>query len=149
MYEERGMQEVRQDKAGHRHSRQLTVLISLCSGLILLASLEATLLAGPDAFGLWRELFPQAGSSDYSAFILTRFLFDILVPVALSLYTYLTIRRMGTPATYRLIWGAVILITAMWKFLTFETSSPVWYLTLLLWAALFLVVINIHRLRQE
>lgn len=140
---------VQQDKGGHRHSRQLTVLISFCAGLVLLASLEAVLLAEPDAFQLWQELFPQAASGDYPAFILTRFLFDILVPVALSLYTYFTIRTLGTPVTYRLIWGAVILLTAMWKFLTFETSSPVWYLTLLLWAGLFLVVINIHRLMQE
>lgn len=152
MYEGRGMQEARrlqQDKARHRHSRQLTVLISLCAALVILASLEAALLAGPEAFQAWQEFFPQAGTDDYSAFILTRFLLDILVPAALSLYTYFTIKTIGTPFTYRLIWGAVILITAMWKFLTFETSSPAWYLALLLLAGLFLVVINIHRLRQE
>lgn len=146
------MQEARQvklDEARRRHSRQLTVLISLCAGLVLLASLEAALLTGPDAFKLWQDLFPEAGSGDYSAFILTRFLLDILIPVSLSLYTYFTIRKMGTPPAYRLIWGAVILIAAMWKLLAFDTSSPAWYLTLLLWAGLFLVVINIHRLKRE
>jgi hypothetical protein len=44
-----------------------------------------------------------------------------------------------------LIWGAIIAVTTGYKFLTYQTASAFWYLTLVLLVALFLVVINIHR----
>lgn len=131
------------------HGRQLTALISFCAGLVVIASAEAVLLAQAQAFEIWTSWFPDAGGGEYSAWILTRFLSEILVPAALALYTYFTIRSLGTPPSYRFIWGALVFVAAMWKFLTFQTQSPIWYLTLLLWAGLFLTVINIHRLKQE
>jgi len=48
--------------------------------------------------------------------------------------------------TYRLIWGAIIAASAIYKFFSFQTASAFWYMALVLMAALFLVVINIHRL---
>lgn len=135
-------------RARYRHGRQLTVLLSLCAALVVVASLEAIILLGPVAYQVWQEMFPAGSPGDFAAFLLTRFFFDILVPVSLALYSYFTIRRLGTPASYRLIWGAVVLMSAIWKFLTFETASPAWYLTLLLWIGLFLVVINIRRLER-
>ena len=140
---------LRSQAGKQRHRRQLTVLIAFCAALIIIAALEAALLAGPEAFKIWQELFPETGAGDYSAFILTRFLLDVLVPVSLSLYTYFTIDKFGTPRTYRIVWGGVVLSSAMWKFLALETSSLIWYLVLALWAGLFLIVINIHRLKQE
>lgn len=128
------------------HKRPLTILLAWSAGHIVLASLEAILLAGPDGLALWQDLFPGTGSSDYTAFVLTRFLADILVPLSLSLYTYLTIHKLGTPPLYRMVWGAIVFLGAMWKFLTFETSSPFWYLSLILWTGLFLTVINIQHL---
>lgn len=129
--------------------RPLTLLLSFCAALIILPALEALTLASPEGFSAWQTLVQEANPADYSSFILTRFLLDILVPATLALYTFLTVRKLGTPPLYRLIWGGLIFITAMWKFLTFETSSPLWYLTLALWAGLFLVVINFHRFPGE
>ncbi|MBP6137062.1 MAG: hypothetical protein KA485_00950 [Clostridia bacterium] len=131
-----------------RHNRQLTVLISFCAALIIVATVETALFANPEGYLAWLEINPETTTAEYSAFILTRYLLDIFVPVALALYTYFSIRRLGTPTTYRLIWGAIIAVTAGYKFLTFQTASVFWYLTLVLLAALFLVVINIHRLES-
>ena len=131
-----------------RHKRQLTVLIAWCAALVVIAAIEVALLIGPEGFQVWKELFPQATPGDYSAFVLTRFLFDLMVPVSLSLYTYFTIEKIGTPPVYRLIWGAVILIAVMWKLLRFDTSSPFWYTTIALMVGLFFTVINLHRLER-
>lgn len=128
------------------YKRPLTVLLVWSAAQILLASLEALLLAGPQGYELWKQLVPEATAAQYSAFILTRFLTDILVPLTLSLYTYFTIHKLGTPPLYRLVWGSIVFLGAMWKCLTLETSSPFWYLSLILWAGLFLTVINIQRL---
>ena len=107
--------------------------------------METVLFANPEGYRVWLELNPESTTAEYSAFILTRYLLDIFVPVALALYTYFSISRLGTPLTYRLIWGAIIAVTTGYKFLTYQTASAFWYLTLVLLVALFLVVINIHR----
>lgn len=132
-----------------RHKRQLTVLLSICAALVVIAALEAVLIAGPEAYDIWRNLFPDATAGDYSAFVLTRFLFDLIVPVSLSLYTFFTIDKFGTPPVYRFVWGAVILVALMWKLLSFDTSSPFWYTTIALMAGLFFTAINIHRLEEH
>lgn len=129
--------------------RPVTLLISLCAVLITLSALDALFLASPDGFLAWQTLYPQTVAADYSAFLLTRFLLDILVPAALALYTFLTIRKLGIPSLYRLVWGALIFVAAMWKILALETSSPLWYLSLALWLGLFLIVINLHRFEGE
>jgi hypothetical protein len=144
----RGERFLRDEARKKRHNRQLTVLISLCAVLILVSTVEVVLFANPEGYRVWLELNPETTTAEYSAFILTRYLLDIFVPVALALYTYFTISRLGTPMTYRLIWGAIIAVTAGYKLFTFQTASPFWYLTLVLLAALFLVVINIHRLES-
>ncbi|MGI6507691.1 MAG: hypothetical protein ACOX4A_04810 [Saccharofermentanales bacterium] len=141
----RGERLPRQKAKEKRHNRQLTVLISLCAALILVATVETVLFANPEGYRVWLELNPESTTAEYSAFILTRYLLDIFVPVALALYTYFSISRLGTPLTYRLIWGAIIAVTTGYKFLTYQTASAFWYLTLVLLVALFLVVINIHR----
>lgn len=137
---------LRREAQAKRHRRQLTVLVSLCAALILVSTLEAVLLANPEGFRIWRELNPEETTAGYSAFILTRYFLDVFLPVALALYTYFTIARFGTPLTYRLIWGAIIAASAIYKFFSFQTASAFWYMALVLMAALFLVVINIHRL---
>ncbi len=139
---------LRQKVKEKRHSRQLTILISLCAALIVVSTLETVMLANPEGFRIWHEFNPEATAADYSAFILTRYLLEVFMPVALALYTYFTVSHFGTPLTYRLIWGAIIAVSAVHKFLMFQTASAFWYMALVLLAALFLVVINIHRFEQ-
>ncbi len=137
------------DRRRPDRGRQLTVLIAWCAGQVVLATLTTLLLARPEAYRAWQEVSAQGGPGDYSALILTRFVWEILVPVALALYSYFTIEKLGTPPLYRLIWGLVVFTSALWKLLTFETYSPFWYLSLILWLGLFLTVINIHRLEPD
>ncbi len=144
----RGERFLRNEARKRRHNRQLTVLISLCAALILVSTVEVVMFANPEGYRVWLELNPETTTAEYSAFVLTRYLLDIFMPVALALYTYFSISRFGTPMTYRLIWGAIVVVTAGYKFLTFQTASVFWYLTLVLLGALFLVVINIHRLES-
>ena len=118
-----------------RHNRQLTVLISFCAALIIVATVETALFANPEGYLAWLEINPETTTAEYSAFILTRYLLDIFVPVALALYTYFSIRRLGTPTTYRLIWGDYRGDGRLSP-LTFQTVV-FWYLTLVL-LALFL-----------
>ena len=137
------------DRGRPDRRRQLTILIAWCAAHVVLAALTAVLLARPEAYRTWQELSAQGSPADYSALLLTRFVWEIFVPVALALYSYFTLERLGTPPLYRLIWGLVVFTSALWKLLTFETYSPFWYLSLALWLGLLLTVINIHRLEPE
>lgn len=136
---------LRREAKEKRHNRQLTVLVSFCAALIVVSTLETVMFANPEGYRVWLEINPEATTAEYSAFVLTRYLLDIFLPVALALYTYFAISRLGTPLTYRLVWGAIIVVAIVYKFITFQTASVFWYLTLVLLAALFFVVINIHR----
>ncbi len=133
----------------NKHRRQLTVLLTLCAALIIVSSLEALILANPEAYQLWLSINPEATSAEYSSLVLAIFLVDILVPVSLALYTFLSIKRLGTPPLYRLIWGAIVFLAGIRRLLMFQTQSFLWYLALALWLLLFLMVVNIHRLELE
>lgn len=139
----------KKSKGEGKVKRQLTVLLVWTSALMVLASLEAVILSGPKAFSAWQALYPHEGADLYTSLILTRFLTDILVPLTLSLYTYFTIQKLGTPPFYRLVWGTIVFLGLMWKALSLEWTSPFWYLSLLLWSGLLLTLINIHRLGRE
>ncbi|HHU07041.1 MAG TPA: hypothetical protein GXZ59_01715 [Clostridiaceae bacterium] len=130
----------------YRHRRQLTALLSVSAALIVLATLEALILANPEAYQFWLTLYPAGTAADYSSIVLSIFLVDIVVPVTISLYTFFTIRKYSTPLLYRLIWGAIIFLAGIRRLLMFQTKSILWFLALALWGALFLIVINIHRL---
>ena len=137
---------VQQKAERNKHRRQLTVLLSSCAALIVAATLETLILANPEAYQAWLTLYPEGNTADYSSIVLSLFLVNIVVPVSLSLYTFFSIKKLGTPPLYRLIWGAIVVLAGVRRLLMFQTQSILWYLTLALWAILFLVVINIHRL---
>ncbi|MDD2427130.1 MAG: hypothetical protein PHR78_03245 [Eubacteriales bacterium] len=132
-----------------KHKRQLTVLLSLCAALIVVAAVEAVILANPEAYQFWLTLYPEGGTAEYSSIVLSIFLVDIVVPAGLALYTFFSINKLGTPPMYRLIWGAIVFLAGIRRLLRFQTESILWYLALALWAVLFLVVINIHRMQLE
>lgn len=132
-----------------RHSRQLTVLVSLCAFIVIVATLEVLRFANAEGFRIWKMLNPEGTASEYSAMLLISYLVDILIPAGLAIYTYFSIARLGTPRTYRLVWGAIIFLATVRKVLTMRTQSVFWYVVLLFWVALFLVVINIHRLEKD
>lgn len=96
---------VQQKTDRNKHKRQLTVLLSFCAALIVLATLEALILANPEAYQFWLTLYPEGNTADYSSIVLSLFLVDIVIPVSLSLYTFISIKKLGTPPLYRLIWG--------------------------------------------
>lgn len=136
-------------KQRNKHRRQLTVLLALCAALIIVASLEALVLANPEAYKLWLSINPEGSASEYSSLVLAVFIVDILVPVSLALYTFFSIKKLGTPPLYRLIWGAIVFLAGIRRLLMFQIESLLWYLALALWLLLFLIVINIHRLELE
>ncbi|NMA17560.1 MAG: hypothetical protein GX939_02170 [Clostridiaceae bacterium] len=132
-----------------RHGRQLTVLVSLCAFIVIVATLEVLRFANAEGFHVWKMLNPEGTAAEYSAMLLISYLVDILIPAGLAIYTYFSIARLGTPRTYRLVWGAIILLAIVRKVLTMRTQSVFWYVSLLFWGALFLVVISIHRLEKD
>jgi len=135
-----------------RHGRQLTVLVSPCAFIVIVATLEVLRFANAEGFCVWKMLNPEGTAAEYSAMLLISYLVDILIPAGLAIYTYFSIAsiaRLGTPRTYRLVWGAIILLAIVRKVLTMRTHSVFWYVSLLFWGVLFLVVINIHRLEQD
>ena len=136
-------------KQRNKHRRQLTVLLALCAALIIVASLEALVLANPEAYKLWLSINSEGSASEYSSLVLAVFIVDILVPVSLALYTFFSIKKLGTPPLYRLIWGAIVFLAGIRRLLMFQIESLLWYLALALWLLLFLIVVNIHRLELE
>ena len=106
-------------------------------------------MANPEAYKLWLSINPEGSASEYSSLVLAVFIVDILVPVSLALYTFFSIKKLGTPPLYRLIWGAIVFLAGIRRLLMFQIESLLWYLALALWLLLFLIVVNIHRLELE
>ncbi|NLZ67170.1 MAG: hypothetical protein GX910_05960 [Clostridiaceae bacterium] len=132
-----------------RHGRQLTVMVTLCAFIVVVSTLEVLMLANAEGFRIWKMLNPEGTAAEYSAMLLVSYLVDILIPAGIAIYTYFSIARLGTPRTYRLVWGAIVFLATARKVLTMRTQSVFWYVSLLFWGILFLVVINIHRLEKN
>ena len=125
------------------------MLVSPCAFIVIVATLEVLRFANAEGFCVWKMLNPEGTAAEYSAMLLISYLVDILIPAGLAIYTYFSIARLGTPRTYRLVWGTIIFLATVRKVLTMRTQSVFWYVSLLFWGALFLVVINIHRLEKD
>ena len=90
----RGERLPRQKAKEKRHNRQLTVLISLCAALILVATVETVLFANPEGYRVWLELNPESTTAEYSALFL-RVICSTSLCLSHSLFTHISVFRVS------------------------------------------------------
>ena len=102
--------------------------------LILLYALEVLMLVKDSGlFAEWQAAYPDLDFSTYVNAHIFYFLAKILYPVALCLYTALTIKRYGTPSYFRLVWLFLGIAALVKQALEANFSSLFYYLALLLY----------------
>lgn len=130
--------------------KALILLLSLCGLIILLLSLE-TLFFTKDTifFERFASELPQVDHSDYISAMLYTYLVSIFPVASVALYTFFLGPKLGTPPLYRMIWGLLIAGAGALRLPMTSLDNPLSILLLILYIALLLVVINIHRFEKE
>lgn len=82
-------------------------------------------------FAQWQAAYPDLDFSTYLNVHIFYFLAKILYPVALCLYTALTIKRYGTPSYFRLVWLLLGMAALLKQALEANYSSLFYYLSIL------------------
>ncbi len=128
-----------------RERNKWLLRILLVSALIILiASVEAFMMAKSlEMYEAFLEVNPGGDFSSYIDLVLFHFILNIIEPIIISLYTYLTIHKGGVTFTYRLFFGAMIIIRLVHLVLQFRLQSIFYYLLILLFILLFVVVVHV------
>ncbi|MDY5837067.1 MAG: hypothetical protein SPK23_08175 [Eubacteriales bacterium] len=125
-----------QEKCQLDQEKLLSLLIPAAL-LILLYAVEVLMLAkDSDLYAQWHALYPDLDFASYLNVHIFYFLAKILYPVALCLYTALTIKRYGTPKYFRSVWLLLGLAALFKQALEAKFSSLFYYLTLLCYLVL-------------
>lgn len=116
--------------------------------IILVSSLEALMLSKDK--GLF-EIFLKNNQSinnfsDYLNFVLINYIFSIMIPIILSIYTYFSLDKYGLNFDnreffyYRLFFAGMILIQIVNMILRFSLFSLFYYLNIILYIILLFFV---------
>ncbi len=127
----------------------LMILLILCAAIVFLLSLEVLVLTkDADIFREFEQQLPEATFSDYLNARIFTYIIQVVPVLSVALYTFFLGKRFGTPPMYRLIWGLLLGGAAMLRALQTNLRTPLSLLLLILYIALILVVINIHRFSE-
>ena len=133
-----------------KHRRKLLIILSLCSAIIFLSALETLLFVkSEESFVIYQKWMPGANFKDFLNSAILRFVFSLMTPVALSLYSYFTFEKMGTPKLFRIVWGLMVFMALALKVLERNFYSLFFDFILILYMILFFVVINVHRIEES
>lgn len=125
--------------------------ILIVSGLIvLISSLEAFMMAKDRTlFEIFIENNEAIGSfSDYLNLVLLNYIFSIVIPLIITIYTYLTLDKYGLNFStrsflfYRIFFGGMILIQIVNMVLRFSLTSIFYYLNIVLYLILLILVVR-------
>lgn len=125
--------------------------ILIVSGLIvLISSLEAFMMAKDRTlFEIFLENNEAIGSfSDYLNLVLLNYIFSIVIPLIITIYTYLTLDKYGLNFStrsflfYRIFFGGMILIQIVNMVLRFSLTSIFYYLNIVLYLILLILVVR-------
>ncbi|MDO5033693.1 MAG: hypothetical protein Q4D97_02530 [Eubacteriales bacterium] len=135
-----------QEKSQLDQEKLLSLLVPSAL-LILVYALEVLMLTKDvGLFAAWQEAFPDLDFASYLNAHLFYFLGKILYPLALSLYTALTIKRYGTPSYYRMVWLLLGLGALVRQALEANFYSLFYYLAILCYLSLLW---QLSRLQQR
>lgn len=131
-------------------SKNLKRLLIISLLIIILSSLEALINAKSlEAFKIYQEVFPEHNIQDYLSFIVLNYIFNIFEPIVLSLFLYFTRNRLKPNKLYGIVFGGMIGIKLLNKFLTFNIGSIFYYILLALYILLLISTVRYSTKREE
>lgn len=133
------------EKLKQREKFLLKILI-ISAIIILNFSLEAMMMAkDPSVFDTISKLKPGLSYDDFLNSIIFSLFTKVINPITISLYTFFTIKKYGVNKTYKLFFGAMIIISIVNLFFTFSLGSVFYYLGLILNIILLIVIVRQER----
>ncbi len=121
----------------------MTILI-LSAIIITFQAVDVLMLAKDTAmFEEFKKLAENATVDDYIVFHLMNFFRGIIVPVILSIYTFLGREKLRIGKLYKVIFGGLILLTIINSFIGHHFKTILFYGTLAVEIILFFYIINL------
>ncbi len=133
------MNEITQER-----NRWLLRILVVSALIILFASAEAFIMAkSQEMFEAFLQVSPGGDFSSYIDMVLFHFMLNIIEPIIISLYTYFIIHKGGVTFTYRIFFGAILIIRLVHLVLQFRIQSLFYYALIALFVLLFVVVVHV------
>ncbi|NLD18217.1 MAG: hypothetical protein GX666_11655 [Tissierellia bacterium] len=131
-------------------NKNLKTLLIITLFIILFASLEALVNAKSiEALNNYKVAFPDHSNQDYINFILLTYIFNIIEPIAISLYLFFTYNKIKPNKLYSIVFGGMILIKLINNVLTFNINSIFYYIILILYFLLLIFVVKYGSSMEE
>lgn len=128
---------IRSEQVRVKHAQKLLAALLWPAALLVFLSSSEVLLTVKDAdlFSAWVE----SGGTTFDQYLLLNlftYLFEILYPVAFSLYTIWALPRFGITRYYRIVWILLGVLSLFYKVVSFRWQSVYYYLNILLYFVL-------------
>ena len=131
-------------------NKNLKTLLIITLFIILFASLEALVNAKSiEALNNYKVAFQDHSNQDYINFILLTYIFNIIEPIAISLYLFFTYNKIKPNKLYSIVFGGMILIKLINNVLTFNINSIFYYIILILYFLLLIFVVKYGSSMEE
>lgn len=131
-------------------NKNLKIILVIALLIVLFASLEALMNAKSiEALNNYRNTFPNNSNQDYLNFILLTYIFNIIEPIVISLYLFLTYNKIKPNKLYAIVFGGMILIKLINNILTFKINSAFYYIILILYLFLLIFVVKYSSNMEE
>lgn len=130
-----------------KREKFLLRVLTLTSLIILLLSLEALMMAKD--IEVYRQILdkkPGLSFDEYINAIIFNLFIRVLSPIAISLYTFFTVKKFGVGFSYKLFFGGMTLIEIVNLIFQFRTGSVFYYLVIGLNVILLFIIAREERM---
>ncbi len=126
-------------------NKQLKSMVLLAALIIMIASLEALLIAkSSEAFLAFKTLTGGADFSTFISYTMQNYFMNIIEPIIITLYTYFTYNKITINRYYHLFFGAIVLVRIILLVISFNYQSVMNYIMIALYVLYFISVITIN-----
>lgn len=124
-------------------NKNLSYILLVSLGIILFASLEALITAkSSEAFNLFKAAYLGSQASDYLSFVLVSYLSNIIEPIILSVFLFLTFDKIKIKGIHKLVFVGIILVRILRLLFSFNIGSIFFYIILALYVGLFILLVR-------
>ncbi|WP_054252332.1 hypothetical protein [Neofamilia massiliensis] len=124
-------------------NKNLSYILIVSLAIILLSSLEALITAkSSEAFELFKAAYPGSQGSDYLSFVLVYYLSNIIEPIILSVFLFLTFDKIKIKGIHKLVFAGIVLVRILRLIFSFNIASIFFYIILALYVVLFILLVR-------
>ncbi len=132
-----------------REENALIRLLVVAAVIILTASLESLLLAkSNDLYMIFKEINPGSTFNEYIGIIFINFTMNILEPVLISLYFFITRKKIKVSSITKFVFGGLVIIRLISLITIFNVKSVFYYLLIILYMVFFITIVMMPATRK-